>query len=62
MICAINRGTSVYECLFLKIIVSVSCDTYECTYSADFEPTDFKMSFETESANISATQYSSTVQ
>ena len=33
MICAINRETSVYECLFLKIIASVSCDTYECTYS-----------------------------
>ena len=52
MICAINRETSVYECLFLKIIASVSCDTNECTYSADFEPTDFKMSFVMESADI----------
>jgi len=46
MICAINRETNVYQCLFLGIPVSVTCGDIECTYMAEFEPTDIKISIE----------------
>ena len=54
MICAINAKNQKYECLFVTTTIDISC--YEqCSYSANFEITDIKISIKLSSANDECT-------